>query len=565
MATEFKLPDLGENIESGSVVSILVAVGDTIEPEQPVLELETDKATVEVPSSVSGVVKEIMVKEGDDAQVGQVLLIVESANGEAAQSDQKPADAAQQEPPAESQPPEAEASTQPEPPAPNGATGTQEFHLPDLGENIEMGTVVSVLVSAGDTVTKEQGVLELETDKATLEVPVSVAGVVQEIHVKEGDEVAVGQLILTVEGQAEAAPEQKQKPAPKAEPQQEPEQKPASPPKSEPESTSQPPPPQETPTQTRDIPQPSQAGANIPATPKTRRYARELGVNLSQVPGTGPQGLISEEDIKSFTREALSKGMPAAPATNGAALPDVALPDFSKWGNIRREKMSGIRKATATHLTSAWLNVPRVTQFDKAYIDELDQLRRRYSEKAQATGGKLTVTAILLKVATAALKAFPKFNASIDMANREIIYKDYYHLGVAVDTEKGLVVPVIRDVDRKNIMQLAVELNEFAEKARDGKLSMDDMQGATFTITNLGGIGGTNFTPIVNAPEVAILGVARGSMEPVYNGETFEPRLSLPLALSYDHRLIDGADAARFLRWMVDALENPFAMSFQSW
>jgi pyruvate dehydrogenase E2 component (dihydrolipoamide acetyltransferase) len=299
-----------------------------------------------------------------------------------------------------------------------------------------------------------------------------------------------------------------------------------------------------------------------PAAPSVRRLARELGVDINSVPGSGPNGRISQDDVKVHVRQ-LNTGRAAAPVIAPLAAAGISLPDFSKWGQIEREAFSNVRRATATRLGQAWATIPHVTNFDQADITDLEDLRKSFSKRVEAAGGKLTPTAIIIKVIAAALKQFPKFNASIDMARQEIIYKKYYHVGVAVDTERGLLVPVIRDVDRKSITQLAVELGQMAEKARSRKISLEDMEGSTFTITNLGGIGGTNFTPIINAPNVAILGVSRSRMEPVWRDGQFTPRLILPLALAYDHRLIDGADAARFLRWLVEALEQPFLLALE--
>jgi len=397
-----------------------------------------------------------------------------------------------------------------------------EFKLPNLGENIESGDVLKVLVSAGDKIEKEQTVVELETDKAAIEVPSPVSGIVSAVHIHVGEKAAVGQLILTVEtdGAAEDAA-------------------PSGPPEA----------PAEAP-----APPDDGEGVSVAATPSVRRLAREIGVDLQAVKGTGRGGRISVADVKAHAKSAL-QGRGAAPAGAAALVP---LPDFTKWGKVERRPMSGVRRATGAHLSRAWATIPHVTQCDKADITALEKLRKRYGKKAEAAGGKLTVTAIILKLLASALKVFPQFNASVDAANEEVIYKEYVHIGVAVDTERGLLVPVIRDVDRKNIIRLSVELSEAAGKAREGKLSIDEMRGGSMTITNLGGIGGTHFTPIINAPEVAILGVSRGGVEPVHVDGEFQPRLMLPLSLSYDHRLIDGADAARFLRWLAEALENPF-------
>ena len=306
----------------------------------------------------------------------------------------------------------------------------------------------------------------------------------------------------------------------------------------------------------------------IPAAPHVRRFSREVGVDIYEVKGTGPGGRISEDDVKAYAKALLSAAATAAQAPPRAGhFAQPQLPDFAKWGKVERVSMRGVRRKTAEHLAEAWNTIPHVTQHDRADITELEQLRARFAPKAEEAGGKMTVTAIALKVCSAALKVFPQFNASIDIEKEEIVYKQYINIGVAADTDRGLLVPVIRDVDKKNIVELAVELSQLSKKARDKKLTPADMEGGTFTITNLGGIGGVGFTPIVNHPEVAILGLSRSRMEPEWiedkDGGKFEPRLILPLSLSYDHRLIDGADAARFLRWIAEAFEQPFLLSVQ--
>jgi pyruvate dehydrogenase E2 component (dihydrolipoamide acetyltransferase) len=465
-----------------------------------------------------------------------------------------------------------------------------DFTLPELGENITGGDVVRILVAQGDTVQKDQPVLELETDKATIEVPSNVSGTVSALRVKQGERIKVGQVVLTLDSAAapakapeaskgseaaEAAPSAKaaapaEAPAsdkPKVQPtgapeegglsQELPEAVPVTKPKrgevvdirGGARSAAPAPPPQ---------PETEPQGPAAPAAPSVRRLARELGVDIKRVAGSGPAGRISIEDVQAFVRTAMAGG-----STGGgvAVANQPALPDFSKWGEVERKAMSNIRRKTAEHLSFAWNAIPHVTQHDKADITALEALRKQYSPQAEKAGGKLTMTAIALKIVAAALRKFPQFNSSIDVARNEIIYKKAIHVGVAADTERGLLVPVIRDVDRKGIIQLAAELGAASEKARAGKLSLDDMQGAGFTITNLGGIGGTSFTPIVNWPEVAILGISRGAHEPVFKDGEFTPRLLLPLSLSYDHRVIDGADAARFLRWVADAFEQPFVMS----
>ena len=532
MSVEFKLPDLGENITAGDVVNVLVAVGDTLAEDQPVIELETDKAVIEVPSSITGVIEAIHVKKGDKVAVGQVVLTANS--NEEAPAASTPARAPEQAPPtpAPAAPPVA--------PAAIGPASSIQFALPDLGENITAGAVVNVLVAVGDTLAEDQPVIELETDKAVIEVPSSITGVIEAIHVKKGDKVAVGQAVLTARGSAAAAPNPPA-PAPQA----------ATP---VPVSAPAAPAPQAGPAQ----PVPNAARPLVPAAPSVRRLARELGIDIALVKGSGPAGRISQDDIKLHVRQLNTQRPTAISApTQVAAAP---LPDFSRWGAVDRQPMSNVRRVTAERLLQAWTTIPQVTQFDKADITEVEQWRKEFGKRAEAAGGKLTLTAILLTVAAAALRRFPQFNASLDMARNEVVYKQYCHIGVAVDTDRGLLVPVVRDVDQKNIVQLAVELAQLAEKARTKKLSPDDMQGGCFTISNLGGIGGTGFTPIVNPPEVAILGVARGAFEPVWNGTEFRPRLLVPLSMSYDHRLIDGADGIRFLRWLAEALQNPFVL-----
>ena len=401
-----------------------------------------------------------------------------------------------------------------------------KFALPDLGENIESGDVIRILVAIGDRLAEDQAVIELETDKAVIEVPSSIDGTITEILVQQGDTIAVGQPILEVEAAAAEAPAVEEAP-PAPAPAPMPREQEAAPPA----STSP------------DDP--------VPAAPSTRRLAREIGVDIAQVQGTGPGGRISIDDVKAH-----SKKLHAARAT--APTTAAPLPDFSQWGAVERQPMTKVREITAERLAQAWATIPQVTQFDKADITSLEKWRAEYGKKAEAAGGKLTPTAILIKVLGIALKVFPQFNASIDMAHREIAYKRYFHIGIAVDTPHGLLVPVVRDVDQKNIIELAVELRALAQKTRERKIGPADMQGGSMTISNVGTMGGTAFTPIVNPPEVAILGVARSHVEPTYIDGQLQPRTLLPLSLSYDHRLIDGADGARFLRWICTALENPF-------
>ena len=424
------------------------------------------------------------------------------------------------------------------------------FALPELGESIESGDVVQVLVAVGDQIAAEQSVLEIETDKAVVEVPSPVGGSITAIHVAAGDKAAVGQLIVTLETDGAASAKDALSPV-------------VPPAVAEPEEATVWPPPAETPVAAARVEAPTvrQARAGAAAAPSVRRLAREIGVSIDEVPGSGPGGRLSAEDVKRYARarQPAAPGPAAAPATPVV----VQLPEFSRWGEVERRPMSNVRRLTADQMARTWATVPQVTQYDRADVTELEELRQHYAPKAVAAGGRLTVTAIALKVVAAALKRFPQFNASIDMATHEVIFKHYYHVGVAVDTDRGLLVPVIRDVERKNIITLAVELNELAKRARSRKISLEEMQGGTFTVTNLGGIGGTGFSPILNAPQVAILGMARSRIEPVYTDGQFVPRLMLPLSLSYDHRLIDGADGARFLRWIVEALSQPFLLSLE--
>jgi len=440
-----------------------------------------------------------------------------------------------------------------------------EFKLPELGENIEKGDVVRVLVAPGDVVKVEQSVLELETDKATIEVPTSVAGRVSEVKVKAGDKVKVGQVVLVIDGAASApasagtpAEEPKAAPPPAAKAAEPAATSPAIPeaPKSKPAAVVDI-------TSARPAPAPArvdagaaalavEAAGSVPAAPSVRRYARELGVDIASVPGTGPGGRIGQDDVKDHVKAVLTSG-------RGAAMAPVELPDFSKWGEIDVKPMSNIRRKTAEHLTIAW-RAPHVTQHDKADVTALDDFRKAYGARVEKAGGKLTVTAITIKVVAAAIARFPQFASSVDMAHQAIVFKKYCHIGVAVDTPNGLLVPVIRDADRKTLTEIAGELATLSQKARDKKLSLDEMSGSVLSITNLGGIGGTAFTPILNQPEVAIRGRSRTAIEPVWKDNQFVPRHMLPLSLSYDHRAIDGADAARFLRFVAEGLEQPLTM-----
>ena len=457
-----------------------------------------------------------------------------------------------------------------------------ELKLPELGENVEKGDVVRVLVKAGDTIKKDQPVVELETDKATIEVPSDMDGTVADIKVKPGDRVKVGQVILTVEAAASAASakaagtensekaenaEQTPKAA-QTDKAEEPREQPASPQaEAAPAKTKEDAPrPAAKQADVVDIasarspqraepapPGPVTASSGAAAAPSVRRYARELGVNLAEVKGSGPGGRIGQDDVTLYVKGVMSGGGPRAAAAHAP------LPDFSKWGAIEVKPMSNIRRKTAEHLSIAW-QAPHVTQHDKADVTGVEEFRKLHGARAEKDGVKITVTAIVIKIVALAIEKYPQFASSPDMANESLVFKKYCHIGVAVDTPNGLLVPVIRDADKKSISQIAKELATLSQKARDRKLSLDDMSGGVFSITNLGGIGGTSFTPIVNQPEVAILGLSRTAIEPVWQNDQFVPRPMLPLSLSYDHRVIDGADAARFLRFVADALEQPLSI-----
>jgi pyruvate dehydrogenase E2 component (dihydrolipoamide acetyltransferase) len=442
-----------------------------------------------------------------------------------------------------------------------------QFKLPELGENVESADLIKILVSAGDRIAVDQPVLELETEKATFELPSPYRGVIREIHVREGEKVQVGQTLFTVDGQEdETGAEPVAEEASTAEgASTEPQVPPAAGRSPEPEEAGEVP----------GRPQPAVRPAGepaveasedealhpiVPASPTVRRLARELGIAIERVKGSGPAGRILEEDVKAHAKRMLAGAGERRTSEGYVGKP---LPDFSRWGEIERRDMSGIRRTIAASMSASWSAIPHVTQFDSADITELEGLRARFGGEIEAAGGKLTITSIAVKVVASALKVFPHFAASVDMEHRQVVIKKYCHIGVAVDTDRGLIVPVLRDVDKKNILELSIELMAIAERARTKKITLEELEGAVFTLTNLGGIGGTQFTPIIHAPEVAILGISRSRREPVWVNDRFTPRILLPLSLSYDHRLIDGADAARFLRWIAQALEQPFLLPLE--
>lgn len=425
-----------------------------------------------------------------------------------------------------------------------------EIVFPEIADNVVSGLVGSVMVSVGDVVEEDQALVEVETDKATSQIPADKAGKVVEIKVSDGDTVKVGETLVIIEASAGGEEQLEAPVAPKVEQ-----------------------PKVETPAETKVVaaeaprsasvvttPEPARdKNVLVPAAPSVRKFAREIGIDIADVPGTGPGGRITTDDVKAHAKQLMSQPREAS-ASAGVAPHSAPLPDFSKWGETHVESFNKIREITAQSMTTSWQTIPQVTHFDKADITELENFRKTYAKAVEKAGGRLTVTSILVKVIALALKKFPAFNASVDMVNKQTIYKDYYNIGIAVDTPNGLLVPVVKDADKKDLSQISAEISDHAQKARDKRLSPNDMSGGNFTISNLGGLGGTAFTPIVYAPQVAILGVARASMEAKYVGDEFVPRMMMPISVSYDHRVIDGAAAAKFTRWICNALENPFSM-----
>ena len=449
-----------------------------------------------------------------------------------------------------------------------------ELKMPQISEDAESGTIVEILVSEGDTIEAEQSIIAVESDKASVEVPAEAGGKVKEIKVEEGDEVEIGDVIMILEENGEAGGEDEADDEKEAEDSHEDEEQPEAKDEKEEEDKDEAKQEEEDKEEKQEkvaaedqhedkekkkSSDKKDKNREVPAAPSVRRLARELNVDIYAVKGTGPGERITADDVKAAAEE--GKKQESEKKEKSVSSPQASsLPDFSQWGDVERKKMSGIRKATANSMTNAWTTIPHVTQFDKADISTLQEFMQQYEAKAEKAGVKLTITAVLVKLSASALRAFPMFNASVDLENQEIIYKKYVNIGVAADTDNGLLVPVIQDADRKSVIQISRELSELAGKAREGNLKGEEMSGGNFTVSNLGGIGGTNFTPIVYHPQVAILGVSRNQVEPVWNGEAFEPKTMLPLSLSYDHRAVDGAEAARFMRWMCQVMEDPFVM-----
>lgn len=583
MNVEFKLPHLGEGVESADVAEILVGEGDTIAVDQPLVELETEKAVVPVPSPHAGTIGKVHIKEGDSIAVGQLLFTIETGGDEGksekaaapASNGEKSSGAKQEksEKPSEApaEPKEKKSSGKPAAEETGGEGGLFEFKLPNLGEGVESADVAEVMVAVGDTIEAGQPVMELETEKAVMEVPCPEAGTIESLNVKSGDSLSVGQTILTLRTAGKSGQKAAAAPAGSAPAKSEPakakasesskssESKKASAPAAESKSTA--------------ISRPAAATEEtenghppVPAAPSTRRLARKLGVNLRNVTGSGPGGRISQEDVEEYVKGRLEQAqLPAVSRSAGTvivggSLAPPPLPDFSKYGLVEREKLSKIARTAAENLTVSWNVIPHVTQHDRADITDLEAARKRFGQGIGKQGPKVTMTAVAIKALTKCLQIYPKFNASLDPETSEIVFKKFYNIGCAVDTPYGLLVPVVKDCDRKSILEIAADVTDLADKARDRKLPIDSMQGATCTVTNLGGIGGTAFTPIVNYPEVCILGMARSQKElQLVNGQVTE-RLLLPLALSYDHRVINGADAARFLATLCQMLSDPFQL-----
>jgi pyruvate dehydrogenase E2 component (dihydrolipoamide acetyltransferase) len=435
-----------------------------------------------------------------------------------------------------------------------------EFKLPELSENAKEGTVTSILVKVGDTVTADQNLLEIEAGKATVEIPAPFAGTVTAIQIKEGDTAAVGQVVMTIEQsgggtapapEAAAAKQEAKAPAPKAEePAPAPEAAPAAPAPAAPAPAKKTA-PAPAPKSSTKSPITAISSAGVPASPSTRQFAREIGIDINEVPGEAPGARITVEDVKRYSRETRAQG------GGGGGPISAPLPDFTRWGEIETEALSNVRAATAQHMAVSWSNIPHVTINESVDITNIEKLRNSYKAKAEAAGAKLTLTPFLIKILASALKVFPRFNTSLDIEHNQLIFKKYVGIGVAIDTDRGLLVPVLRDADQLSVIQIAKELGDIADRAKARKIPPDEMVGGSMTLTNIGGIGGSFFTPIVNYPEVAILGVGRGSVQPVLVDGFFQPRQMLPLSLSFDHRVIDGADGARFLRWISDALQQP--------
>ncbi len=533
---EIHVPDIGD-FKDVDVIEVYIQAGDTVALEDPLISLESDKAAMDVPASQAGTVKEVKLKVGDKVSEGTLIALVDTAA--AASGEQTPAPAA--------------ASSDDTPTtgaAPDKSSAGEEVSVPDIGDFTDV-PVIEVLVQAGDTVKAEDPLITLESDKATMDVPAPRAGTVKEVKLKVGDKVAEGSVILTLEGSAKTAAAAPPSPPPGAEPAAA--KTPASETPAAAPPTSGTPAPRQPPAPPPQVDE--QAFQKVHASPSVRKFARELGVDLGHVTGSGRKGRITQDDVQQFVKGVMSgQATPAAAAGSGAGIPPIPAVDFAQFGEIEEKPLSRIQRISGPHLQRAWLNVPMVTHHDEADVTELEDFRRSLKAEAEKKGVRVTALAFIMKAVAAALLEFPKFNSSLSADSQNLIYKQYVHIGIAVDTPNGLMVPVFRDVDQKSVYQLSGELADTSKRARDGKLGPKDMQGGCFSISSLGGIGGTGFTPIVNAPEVAILGVTRSQMKPVWNGTEFVPRLMMPLDLTYDHRVIDGAAGARFMVHLCQSL-----------
>ena len=549
-----QVPDIGDFDEVG-VIELLVKVGDTVKAEQSLITVESDKASMEIPSSHAGVVKELKVALGDKVKQGSVIAVVESADaGAAAAPAAAPAPAAAAPAPA----PVAAPAPAPAAAAP-AAAGPVEVRVPDIGDFKDVA-VIELLVKPGDTIKVEQSLFTVESDKASMEIPSPAAGVLKELKVKIGDTVNIGDLVAVLEGAATAA-------APAAAPAPVAATAPAPAPVAAPAVAAGAAPAAATASVPVPAHQPGTPTASLPhASPSVRKFARELGVPIDEVKGTGPKGRITQDDVAAFTKQVMAgavqtkaqaaKAPSAAAGGSGVGLDLLPWPkvDFTKFGPVERKDLSRIKKISGANLHRNWVVIPHVTNHDDADITDLEAFRVQFNKENEKSGVKVTMLAFMIKAAVAALKKFPEFNSSLD--GDQLVLKNYFHIGFAADTPNGLVVPVIKDADQKGIVQISKEMGELAAKAREGKLAPADMQGGCFSISSLGGIGGRYFTPIINAPEVAIMGVCKSSIEPKWDGKQFAPRLMLPLSLSWDHRVIDGAAAARFNVYFASLLAD---------
>jgi pyruvate dehydrogenase E2 component (dihydrolipoamide acetyltransferase) len=555
MSLEFKLPEVSEGVTSVDVAEVRVKEGDVIASGAIICEVETDKAVAEIACPHAGTITKVLIKSGDKISVGQPILLMETSGASASAAPAAaPAPVA-----AATAPALAPAAAAPAPAASAApasaamASGPVDFRLPEVSEGVTKVDVASVAVKVGDTITSGAVVCEVETDKAVAEITCPHAGTITAVHVKPGLSIRIGELLLTINATSSASASAAKSSAPS----------PAAP--VAPAASTQPAAPAAK-VAAPAAPTPAVTGSKsdgppAAAGPATRRLARKLGVNLKLVKGSAAGGRVTIEDVEAFVRDRMAQ--PAATSTAGApgfgVVQAQPLPDFSKFGPVEKVAMSKIFRVSAANLSNAWVTIPHVTQHDLADITELESARKRYV-KANPNSPKITMTAIMIKAVVGALKAYPNFNSSVDMVTGELVLKQYYHIGVAVDTPNGLVVPVIRNCDQKNVLQVAAELTDIAGRARDRKLKTEEMQGGSFTITNLGGIGGTAFTPIVNYPEVAILGMSRGINQLVLEDGQVAERLMLPLSLSYDHRAVNGADAARFIVKLSGSLTNFFEL-----